>query len=251
MRRNKTWTKEETEYLIEFWGQAQSIKHLAGRLKRTEEGICKKARKLGLGPFVNSSENITYAELARALGVYSSYHWYKKHLIENGLPVFEKRLHTKTVTMVKFKQFWRWAEKHKKVINWSKVEPNILGIEPAWVDAQRKIDWENRPNHTKKWTGAEHQNLIHYIKSGYSIEQIAQKLNRTASSIERRCYDYYLPRPKVEAKRSWSNADIEQIFLLRDQGLSYRNIALKVGRSERSIRGKIRDVEFKKRKAAV
>lgn len=249
MRRNKTWTQEEKDFLIENWGTTISQKCLAARMKRSVEGIKKMARKLKLGPYLYATDDMTYGELARALGLYTSYAWYKKRLLEAGLPVYNKRVNNGTVLKVKFKKFWAWAEKNKDVINWAKVEPNILGIEPAWVDEQRRKDWANRPNYTKKWTAAEHQNLIHYIESGFSMEQIAQKLNRTASAIERRCYDYYLPRPKVEEKRSWSDADIEQIFILRDQGISFKNIATKVGRSERSIRGKIRDVEIKKRKA--
>ena len=249
MRRNKTWTQEEKDFLVENWGTTVSKKYLAGKMKRSVEGISKMARKLNLGPYALATDDMTYAELARALGVYTSYAWYKKRLLEAGLPVYNKRVNNGTVLKVKFKKFWTWAGKNKDVINWAKVEPNILGVEPAWVDEQRKKDIANRPNYTKKWTATEHQNLIHYINSGFSMEQIAKKLNRTASAIERRCYDYYLPRPRLEAKRSWSDTEIEQIFALRNQGLSFKNIAAKVGRSERSIRGKIRDVERKKRKA--
>jgi DNA-binding NarL/FixJ family response regulator len=108
------------------------------------------------------------------------------------------------------------------------------------------MDYINKPNYTKKWTKTEHQSLIYYIEKGMPMEEIAQKLNRTESAIERRCYDYYLQRPRIAEKRKWTEEEIIEIVRLRSEGWNYRNIANKVGRSETSVRGKIYDVTRKR-----
>jgi hypothetical protein len=251
MRSRKTWTQEEIDFLIDHWGEGKCIKFLAGRMKRSVEGVMKKARKLKLGPYLNGNDDITYADFARAFGLYASYHWHKEKLVKAGLPIYEKQLHTKTVAKVKFKKFWQWAEKNKGMLDWSKLEKNILGEEPAWVDEQRKMDYLNRPTFAKKWTKAEHENLKHYRAIGLSVDEISARLNRTASAIERRCYDYYLDRPKVIEKRTWTEEEIKEIVRLKSEGWNFRNIAEKVGRSERSIRGKIYDVTLKRGRAYI
>jgi transposase-like protein len=246
MRRCKKWTQEEIDYLMDHWGTGLNIKWLATRMHRTVEGVIKKARKLKLGAYLNAGESITYGEFARAFGIYQTFQWYKDKLIKAGLPVHYKQIHTKKVTMVNLEKFWKWAEKNREALDWSKLEINILGEEPKWVDEQRRMDYINKPNYTKKWTKAEHQSLIYYIEKGMTMEEIAQKLNRTESAIERRCYDYYLQRPRIAEKRKWTEEEIIEIVRLRSEGWNYRNIANKVGRSETSVRGKIYDVTRKR-----
>ena len=241
-RTGKKWTKEEVEFLMDRWGAEKSVAMLAGRLHRTVEGITKKARKLKLGAYLESGEAITYAELARAFDIYQSFHWYKEKLKKAGLPLHKKIIRSKKIDMIRISDFWKWAAKNKGELNWSKLEKNILGEEPKWVDEQRNLDRTHRPIHTKKWTKAEHESLIYYIDKGLSSEEIAKRLNKTASAIDRRCYDYYLKRPKVAAKRRWTEEEINEVVLLRRQGWNYRNIADKMGIPERSIRGKLYDV---------
>ena len=246
-RKGTKWTKEEVEFLMDRWGTEKSVAMLAGRLHRTVEGITKKARKLKLGAYLESGEAITYAELARAFDIYQSFHWYKEKLKKAGLPLHKKIIRSKKIDMIRISDFWKWAAKNKGELNWSKLEKNILGEEPKWVDEQRDLDRTHRPIHTKKWTKAEHDSLIYYIDKGLSSEEIAKKLNKTASAIDRRCYDYYLKRPKVAAKRKWTEEEINEVVLLRSQGWNYRNIANKTGISERSIRGKIYDYNRKRK----
>lgn len=246
--RGKNWTKEEDAFLVERWGTVKNKRFLASLMNRSVEGISKRARKLKLGPFLNATDDMTYGELARVLGLYGSYHWYKQKLIKAGLPVYQKQINQKKVTKVKFKKFWGWAAKHKELIDWTKLEKGILGAEPYWVDEQRRKDFKHRPVFTKKWTQTEHENLIYYINKGLSMDEIAKKLNRSAGAVERRCYDYYLQRPKLESQQRWSQEEIEEVMLLRSQGWNYRNIADKTGRSERSVRGKIYDITHRKGK---
>lgn len=64
--RNKTWTKQEQEYLIEKWGTLP-IKRIAKNLNRTELAVINKADRLHLGAFLASGDYITYNELLKTV----------------------------------------------------------------------------------------------------------------------------------------------------------------------------------------
>ena len=241
-RRCKKWTKEEIDFLVDRWGTERNIVRLAGKLHRTVEGVIKKARKLKLGAYLDNGEGITYADLARAFGIYQSFHWYKQKLIKAGLPIYKKIVKNKKVDKIRLTDFWEWAAKNKEALNWSKLEKNILGEEPKWVDKQRKMDYKHRPIHTKKWTKLEHESLLYYLDKGLSSQEISKKLNKSVAAIDRRCYDYYLKKPKFTEKRRWTQEEIDKVVLLRKQGWNVRNISEETGISERCIRGKLYDV---------
>lgn len=136
------WSKQEELYLEENWGTI-SIPGLAKRLNRTTNGIVVKAQRLGLGPYLLGGDYISLNQLIIAVTgkIEHSYHnisWVKNR----GLPIHKKRVKNNTFKVVYLEEFWKWAEKNRAFIDFSKMEPFALGYEPQWVSEQRKKDFE-------------------------------------------------------------------------------------------------------------
>ena len=129
---SKKWTKEDVEYLTEKWGNV-SIPSLAKKLNRSVNAVKLKAGRLNLGPMLENGAYVTLNQLAIALtgGNFSSY--CKKSWIENrGMPVHSKKVIKNTFKIVYLDEFWKWAEKNRSFLDFSKMEPLTLGKEPAW-----------------------------------------------------------------------------------------------------------------------
>lgn len=238
MGRQKNWSTEEVDYLQEAWGKT-SLKTICKNLKRTQNAVVLKASRLKLGAFKDGNGVMTLCQLTSALGYTGSYSWIKQKLLKYGLPIIKQKIRTKIVLKVDVEKFWKWAESNKHVINWSKVEKNILGVEPKWVDERRKIDFYNKENYNKPWTNNEDSQLKAYVEKGLTYIEISKKLNRTSEAVRRRIYEFYLNSPKRESVKPWTDEDAELAMKLREQGYSYRSIAERLNRSQGSVRGKL------------
>jgi predicted DNA-binding protein YlxM (UPF0122 family) len=165
------------------------------------------------------------------------------HLKAHGLPIVNKNYRNRVIKMVNIDDFWRWAEKNKKSINWSRVEENVLGKEPAWVAERRKIDfYQYSLDKKRSWTATEENYLRTLIDAGKSLSYIAEKLNRTASAIRRRCWDLYLQCPSTNEKhRRWTDDEVNTVDLMIMKGYNLATIAKTLNRSEASLYGKLND----------
>ena len=124
----KRWTPEDEEILCECWG-TMTVAGLCKKLNRSKNAVMVKVNRLGLPPYLESGEYITMRQLILALGYSGSSDSYKiKSWIQNrGFPVRNKR-HTKKVVRVVFlDEFWKWAEKNRSFLDFSKMEPLALG----------------------------------------------------------------------------------------------------------------------------
>lgn len=247
---NRHWTQEELAYLSDNWGK-YSLKTIAKKLKRTETAVKLKASRFGLGPIKDGDGIMTVSQLLSALGLDRGWTHHKQRLVRLGLPVHSKVIITKRVDKIKLEDFWKWAEQNKDVVNWSRVEKNILGIEPAWVEERRKIHFYNKPDYARAWTAAEDDTLRYCVERGYTYQEIANKINRTSDAIRRRCYEMYLPYPKRESTRRWTQAERDVAVQMQSQGYHMTAIAEKLCRSGQSVRGlltRIAHPEYAKRR---
>ena len=238
MGRKKNWSTEEIDYLQEAWGKT-SLKTICRNLGRTQNAVVLKASRLSLGAFKDGNGVMTLCQLASALGYTGSYSWIKQKLLKNGLPVIKQKIRSSVVLKVDIEKFWEWAETNKHVINWSKAEKNILGIEPKWVDERRKIDFYNKSCYNKPWKKSEEELLKAYLGKGLTYIEISKRIDRTSEAVRRRIYELHLDSPKRESVKTWTNGDAELAIKLREQGYSYRSIAERLNRSQGSVRGKL------------
>lgn len=180
---HKRWTDEEIDYLKENMGYRR-IADIASTLNRTETAVMLKFKRLGIGKTRHVSGKVTSGEIASLFSIdRNTVNWWIKH---HGLPATRKVTALKKKYMlVSPEDFWDWAYDHRERINFKNLEKNALPPEPEWVEQER-----SNPSFIQKryqnWTTKEDSLLASYIDEGLSYRKIAEKLNRSSYSVERR-----------------------------------------------------------------
>lgn len=236
------WTDEEKEYLAEKYGVI-SIGQIAKNLDRTESAIINMRRRLKLGRFLENGEYISFNVLLNALGYTHSSYLYTSWIKNRKLPVHMKKIHMNSVRVVYLNEFWNWAEKNQDFLDFSRFEENTLGLEPDWVKAKRKHDFETNQRYIKTpWTPAEDAKLIRLVRQyKYTYDDISKELRRTVGGISRRLFDLGIKeRPiKADSHIMWTAAEKELLINLLKSGYGYELMAEKIGRSTKALRGMV------------
>ena len=239
---NRNWTPAEEEYLQEAWGTT-SILTIMKNLNRSRHAIDVRARRLGLGPFLEAGDYITFHQLLLTLGVsgdgYKTVSWVKNR----DFPLHSKRVGTNTFKVVYLEEFWSWAEKNKDLLDFSKFEKNSLGLEPSWVPEKRRHDFEKSQKYIKTpWTPAEDKRLLYLVsKQQYTYDELSKMLRRTNGAIQRRLCDLGAKERPVKADNhvKWTAEDFELLGTLVKKGYGYDLIAEKIGKSSKAVRGRV------------
>lgn len=95
--------------------------------------------------------------------------------------------------MIDIEDFWKWAEKNKSLLDFSRFDKYTLGAEPDWVDEKRKADFKKlqlHGQHNAAWTKAEDDRLRYLLeKNRYTYSELAQELRHSEGAIKRRILD--------------------------------------------------------------
>ncbi|NEZ46131.1 hypothetical protein FDF74_02760 [Clostridium niameyense] len=241
----RRYTREDVMYLEENWG-VSSLKTIASNLGRTELAIIMKANKMGLGDSKLSLDGITISQLARTIQVhYQSIMriWVEKY----NFPVKSRVLINKRVRYVRYEEFWKWAENNKNLIDFSRVEENILGKEPKWVKEKRRIDIlaDNRSRNKKEWTEAEIERLKSLLSTyRYTYADISERLGRSECAIKRKIYDLKIPYRPIPKNNHipWTKEKKIRLKELYNKGYTPNLIAKTIGKSEFSVYEKLRSM---------
>ncbi|AFL99497.1 hypothetical protein Desde_1065 [Desulfitobacterium dehalogenans ATCC 51507] len=243
MGKQRNWTKEELDYLQDNWG-AVSVETIAARLNRSIEAIKIKKDRLGLGAFLDSGEYVTFNQLLKALGITGGSGYLMTSWVKNrGFPIKYKKVLKNKFKVVYLKDFWKWAEKNRSMINWSKVEIGILGEEPPWVLTQRRTDFQSCVKiKTTPWTKGEDKHLHDLLKQfKYNYKELSTKLQRSEGAIQRRINDLALKERPIKADNQikWTEDEYIQLGEMIKQRLSYEDMSDRLGKSAKAIRGKV------------
>jgi len=170
-----------------------------------------------------------------------------KSWIENrGFPVRTKVRSSKAKIRVVFlREFWKWAEKNRSFIDFSRMKPLALGKEPEWLAEQRRNDFNAFALQRKDpWMPDEDQRLKHLLEQyRYGYAELSQILHRSAGAIQRRVLDLGIKaRPVKAATTKWTDADYRVLAEGIRHGLSYTMIGNQIGKSEKAVRGRVYDV---------
>ena len=252
MGAGKNWTAEEYEYLKENWGY-KSIPAIARHLDRSKSAIKIKAVRLNLGAALDNGDWITWNQFLKAVTGRGSSDGYKmKSWVENrDFPIHEKRVDECKFKVVYISEFWKWAEKNRSFIDFSKMEPLILGKEPDWAAEQRKKDFYTFALQRKvPWTQEEDDRLkILLSRQKYGYAELSEMLKRSEGAIQRRCLDLGIKSRPVKADThgltaAWTAEMYEIVANGIKDGEGYFFIAQKIGKSEKAVRGKVYSVYF-------
>lgn len=240
----RTWTAEEIDYLQSSWGTT-SIQGIANHLNRTVTAVERKVIKLKLGPFMLNSEYITMNQLYQALGLSNGNETrWQAWILKRDFPVKLIKIKTRKLKAVYIDDFWKWAEVNQDILDLSKLEPLVLGVEPAWVSVKRKQDFLRKriSNKGKPWTHYDDILLIGLLKEyKYTYKELAQLIGRTPTAIAFRIRKLNIPyRPLgKETPATWSDGDEYQLKELLFTGRSRQELAIYFNRTVRAINAKL------------
>lgn len=242
MGSGKNWTEEEKQYLADSWGTV-SLQTIVKNLGRSEGAVINMKHRLGLGAFLNSGDYVSYHQLLQALfGRSCERGCYRVWKRTPDFPVHRKKVNHCTFKIVYLEEFWRWAEENRHLLDFSKMEENILGEEPDWVKQKRKLDCRHARNYTTApWTDAEDRKLDKLVREGkYTVDQLAEIFHRREGAVKRRMYDLCIDvRPPKNKNRIWTDDETQQLLFMRQEGYSFEQIGKQLDRSASSCRGKV------------
>lgn len=225
---NKRWTKEEVNYLENSWGTT-SIETISKKLNRSFDGILEKAKRLKLGGCYASTEYLNVNDIANTLKVDNHTivdYWIGKC----GLKAKKKRLIQLEQWFINPNDLIHWLENNKDKWDSRKLEQHGLGIEPEWLKNKRKED-SLKPKINSKWTQQEERLLISYLNIDKSKEEIANILNRSKSSIQRKTSR--LKSKGLIHKNAlirWTKKENDFLLECDKKGMSDKEIAWELGR---------------------
>lgn len=243
----RNWTASEENYLRESWGTV-SIDGICKHLRRTRNAVVVRVNRLGLPPYLESGEYVTFQQLVQALGYSTSSSAYKlkSWVEERGFPLHNQKRGDQTIRVVYLEEFWPWAEKNRSFLDFSKMEPFALGEEPDWLPEQRRKDYEAYALQRKDlWTPEEDSRLKMLVSlHKYTWAEISEMMRRSHGAISRSCRDLGIKdRPaamELTGKRgTWTPEDFEALADGIRHGDSYAAIGKAVGRSEKCVRSKV------------
>lgn len=242
----RKWTQEEDDYLREAWGST-SIPYIAKKLGRSQNAIMVRVQRLGLAPWLESGDYISFNSLVKALFGHNSYTYQLKSWVEDrGFPIHTKRRGKETYRVVYLDEFWDWAEKHRSFLDFSKMEPLAIGEEPPWVAEQRKKDFHAfRLQRKDPWSQEEDERLKMLLKQQkYGYKELSEMLHRSNGAIQRRCQDLGIKeRPVKACSNAKENQWTDETYAILAEGIrhgdSYAAIGARIGKSDKAIRGKV------------
>ncbi|EPY2306817.1 hypothetical protein ACXATD_002485 [Clostridium sporogenes] len=239
--RNSVWTQEEEEYLQRRYGKT-TLKRISKKLGRSENAIEIKAGRLGLSSALEVTGELTAAELAKVFKI-DAHVVVDRWIKHRGLKAQYKAVKfTRKFWRIKIEDFWKWAEDNKEIINFSKLERNILGKEPNWVDIERKKDFKEKPKRQHQfWNELEDRKLKNLWKSSKSIKEIAEILNRSSSSVRHRSKRLGL-KPYKKVNIPWTDEEVNTIIKMKKDGALDREIAWELGRNTGNISWKRKEL---------
>lgn len=241
----RRWTPEEEDILRTNWG-TMTVQGLCKKLDRSKNAIMVRVQKLRLPRYYDSGDYVTLNQIYKALrGRNVSSYQKKSWEQDRGLPVHNKRRGNYTCRVVYLDEFWEWAERNRSFLDFSKMEPLTLGLEPDWVQEQRSKDYAAFSQQRKEpWTVAEDNRLIALLKQHkYGYAELSDMLKRSSGAIQRRCNDLGIKERPVKAENhgaagAWSEQDYEALAKGIRNGDSYTAIGKTTNKSEKAIRGK-------------
>lgn len=240
----RKWQEEETHFLKDKWGE-MSVARIAKKINRTAGAVRVKAYRIDLRSPLNNFDGVMLSQLAAAFGIKNYEFVIKKKWIDQlHIPYKTKVvLHKQAYRYIGIDDFWKWAEKNKEHIDFSKLEMYSLGKEPAWVSEKRKIDKENSKNKNKNkaWTKSE-ENLLKSMLSQYkyTYTDIAKRLGRTEPSVKKRIEVLGLKERPIwnSSSTPWTNEEIKTMIQMKNDGYDPSIISETINRTALAINRK-------------
>ena len=242
MSKYPNWTQEEKDYLQENLGR-KSVRAIARHLGRSVCAINNMKARMHLGATLDNGDYITACAFFQTLcGSYSGM-YYKYAYSWPDFPFRKMTVDRCSFKVVYLDEFWEWAETHRRLIDFSKLEENALGKEPDWVKTKRSIDFKCRTK-TTPWTPYEDNILRTMLKEyKYTYFDIAMRLNRTEGAVKRRFHNLDIKERPLKAEvRPWTEEEVQKLVFMYNDGWSFEQIGMQLGRTGLCCQGRLERV---------
>lgn len=173
----RAWSQEELIQLEELT-EKYPLATVARKLNRSENAVFLKRQRTGIGGFIANTDMLTRNTLSRILGVENRtiQYWERKGL---------KSVRKKPYVMYRQQDIIRYMEEHPEDWNAARITDDSLFMRYDWYKEKRRTDKLNRYN----WTEAEVSWMKTLRRQGFTIREIAEKMNRSESSIKYKMYE--------------------------------------------------------------
>lgn len=181
----RKWTKNEEEKLASIYG-TKSIYSIARILHRNPSGVLNKIKRMKLSSSNEYQGLINVTQFSKILNVHTSTInvWIKNREFPNTRRVTTFK---HSYILIDVDEFWEWAERNKDVVDFSKIQPQILLPEPEWFQVEREND-KRMCRKGKRYYTKEEDDLIWelFYEENLSYKKISQKLDRPEGSVSKR-----------------------------------------------------------------
>lgn len=177
----RAWSQEDLNRLEELT-EKYPLATVARILNRSENAVFLKRQRLGIGGFMANTDMantdmLTRNTLSRILGVENRtiQYWERKGL---------KSVRKNPYVMYRQQDIIRYMKEHPEDWNAARVTDDTLFMQYPWFKEKRKNDISHKYN----WTQAEVSRMKMLRKQGFTIREIAEKMDRSESSIKYKLY---------------------------------------------------------------
>lgn len=172
----RAWSQEELIQLEELT-EKYPLATVARKLNRSENAVFLKRQRLGIGGLRDNSDMLTRNTLSRILGIENRtiQYWERKGL---------KSIRKKSYVMYRHQDIINYLRDHPEDWNAARVTDDTLFMQYQWYKEKRKNDISRKYN----WTQTEVNRMNMLRKQGFTIREIAEKMNRSESSIKYKMY---------------------------------------------------------------
>lgn len=228
----RSWTKEETEYLMAKWGVIKRSA-IAAHLGRTVESCKNKAIYLGLGGWVANNERLSMTDVVYLTGVtrdalYKT--WYKRH-------------------NMKFRRIGEYLfVDEKELLRFMKDNPKLWDARKCQREFFQQYDWfmEKLMNdrctngmslHRRPWTEDEHRTLLFLRRRGLTWAEIGEKMSRSKSSVASRYITLTDPL-RYNEYRNWTEEEEQKLTEMAGE-YDIEELAWMFQRTEKAVKSKL------------
>ena len=177
----RKWTLEEEAMLSDLWG-TKSIESISRKMHRSVFSLKVKAVRMGLGPMIrNNYDLITISDMVDLLNV--SRDRIVNTWVKLGLKL--KKVHltkNRSYYAITWHDLMNFLEANQSEWDSRKVEKNMLGVEPEWLQEKRKRDVLENPLWYRRWTAEEIQKAERLFQNGKSYQEIADIIQRSVKT---------------------------------------------------------------------
>lgn len=172
----RAWSQEDLIRLEELT-EKYPLATVARKLNRSENAVFLKRQRLGIGGYRDNTDMLTRNTLSQILGIENRtiQYWERKGL---------KSIRKKPYVMYRQQDIIRYMKEHPEDWNAARITDDSLFMGYDWYKEKRRTDKPSRYN----WTEAEISRMRMLRKQGFTIREIAEKMDRSESSIKYKLY---------------------------------------------------------------